>query len=222
MVESIRVLLIDESVFVLHGLTAILEGSENIVIVGAAKTYDEAIHAVRDCRPDVILLDVRLGSSSGIDLCETIRQTFPSIAILFLTACRDTDLLHSAIYAGAQGYLLKSCSGVDVVRSVRAVAEGKAAIDPALIPYVIAWIRGGVRLSRQQRIEDCSKVDYEVLSRIAAGKSTRQIAKELHATPNQIASRIQTIYKRLKISSRSEATSCFVRWRERLPRARLN
>lgn len=217
MPEQIRVLLVDDSVVVLHGLKTILEENRNIVIVGTASTHDEAITAVKQDRPDVVLLDVQVGSTSGIDLCETLRDTFPQIGICFLTAHEDRALLRAAIRAGAQGYLLKSCSGVDVGRSVEIVAEGKAVIDPILIPQVITWIRERAQLVRPKSMDDCSEADYELLSRIAAGKSNKEIAQELQATPTRIASRIQSVYKRLKISRRSEATSCFVRWREQLP-----
>lgn len=222
MSEQIRVLLVDDSVVVFHGLKTIFEENKNIVIVGTASTHDEAITAVGQHRPDVVLLDVRVGVASGIDLCETIRRTFPQISICFLTAYEDRALLRAAIRAGAQGYLLKSCSGVEVARSIAIVAEGKAVVDPTLIPQVITWIRDAAQVSRRQSIEDCSESDFELLSRIAAGKSNKEIAIELHATPAKIASRIQAIYKRLKISRRSQATSCFVRWRERLPRSMPN
>jgi two-component system response regulator DevR len=222
MPEQIRVLLVDDSVVVLHGLKTILKESRNIIVVGTASTYDEAITAVRQQKPDVVLLDVQLGSASGIDLCETLRHTFPQIGMCFLTAHEDRALLRAAIRAGAQGYLLKSCSGVEVARSIAIVAEGKAVVDPALVTQVMTWVRDGAQGSRRQSIEDCSTSDVEVLSRIAAGKSNKEIAQELHATPAKIASRIQAIYKRLKISRRSEATSCFVRWRERLPRSMPN
>lgn len=215
MQEQIRVMLVDGSMSVLHEMKRILATNRRIAIVGTARTQAEAMAVVRDCRPNVVLLDVRVGPASGIDLCETIRHTFPHIAILFVTVCRDAELLRSAIHAGAQGYLLKSCPDVDIARSVEIVAEGKAVIDPTLLSHVITWIRGGAQSSRKPRIEDRSRADYEVLSRIAAGKSNKEIAQELHATPNQIASQIQAIYKRLKISKRSEATSYFVRWRER-------
>ncbi len=222
MPEQIRVLLVDDSVVVLHGLKTILAESRNIIVVGTASTHDEAITAVGQHRPDVVLLDVQVGSVSGIDLCETLRHRFPKTSMCFLTAYEDRALLRAAIRAGAQGYLLKSCSGVEVARSIAIVAEGKAVVDPALVTQVMTWIRDSAQGSRRQSIEDCSKSDFEVLSRIAAGKSNKEIAQELHATPAKIASRIQAIYKRMKISRRSEATSCFVRWRERLPRSMPN
>lgn len=215
MSEQIRVLLVDDSALALQGLKTILEEHRNIVIVGTARTPDDAITAVRRCEPNVVLLDVYVGSASGIDLCESIRRTFPHIAILFLTAYPDTAFLRSAIHAGAQGYVLKSCSSVDIARSVEIVSEGKAVIDPRLVSHVIAWIRNRAQFSRPQGMADCSRADYEVLSRIAAGKSNKEIAQELCATPTRISSRIQAIYKRLKISRRAEATSYFVRWKEK-------
>ena len=93
MPEQIRVLLVDDSVVVLHGLKTILEENPNIIIVGTAQSHDKAITAVGQYRPDVVLLDVRVGVASGIDLCETIRQTFPQTGILFLTAYQDSAIV---------------------------------------------------------------------------------------------------------------------------------
>lgn len=177
MPEQIRVLLVDDSVVVLHGLKTILEENPNIVIVGTASTHDEAIIAVGQQQPDVVLLDVQVGSASGIDLCETLRHTFPKIGICFLTAHEDRALLRAAIRAGAQGYLLKSCSGVEVARSIAIVADRKVVVDPTLITHVMTWIRDGVQGSRRQSIEDCSKSDFEVLSRIAAGRAIKKSPK---------------------------------------------
>jgi two-component system, NarL family, response regulator DevR len=130
MPEQIRVLLVDESEGVLHEMQSILAKNENITIVGMARTQAEAMAAARECRPDVVLLDVQVGSASGIDLCKIIRRTFPKTAVLFLTACHDAKLLRSAIRAGAQGYVLKSCMNGDLANYIAIVAEGNAVIDP--------------------------------------------------------------------------------------------
>ncbi|HRI37229.1 MAG TPA: response regulator transcription factor [Nitrospira sp.] len=145
MPEQIRVLLVDDSVAVLHELKTILEENTNIVIVGTASTHDEAIIAVGQQQPDLVLLDVQVGYASGIDLCETLRDTFPKIRICFLTAHEDRALLCAAIRAGAQGYLMKSYSGVEVARSIAIVAEGKAVIDPTMAQQGMSWIRDGVQ-----------------------------------------------------------------------------
>ncbi|MBX3328696.1 MAG: response regulator transcription factor [Nitrospira sp.] len=174
---QIRVLLVDDSVFVLHGLKTILKKTRSIVIVGTARTHAEALTAFRQCRPDVVLLDVHMGAASGIGLCEAIKGAFPSVGILFLTACQDRDLFRSAINAGAQGYLLKSCSAGEIAKAVETISEGKAVIDPRLIPQVMAWIRDEVQLSRPQRTRACSKADHDVLSGMAATRVTKKSPK---------------------------------------------
>lgn len=182
---QVRVLLIDDSVFVLHRLKTILEKTRSIAIVGTARTYAEALTAFRQCQPDVVLLDVHIGAASGIGLCETIRRTVPSVGILFLTACRDTDLFRSAINAGAQGYLLKSCSAGEIAKTVEVISEGKAVIDPRLIPQVMAWIRDEVQLSRPQRMRACSKADHDVLSGLAATRATKKSPKTSMPRPTR-------------------------------------
>jgi CheY-like chemotaxis protein len=149
MPEQIRVLLVDDSVVVLHEMQSILARNQNINIVGMARTQAEAMAAVRECRPDVVLLDVQVDSASGIDLCKIIRRTFPKTAVLFLTACHDAKLLRSAIRAGAQGYVLKSCLDGDVAKYIESVSAGKAVIDPAMTEHVITWIREGVHNPRK-------------------------------------------------------------------------
>lgn len=208
--RPIRALLMDNSTLALHGLRTVLSKSSRIDIVGAARTRVEAFAAIQTYRPDVVILEVRVGNESGIDLCRAIRESHPYIGVLFFTAHDDKDLLHSAILAGAQGYVLKSASAEAVVRSIELVATGQAIMDQQLTQQVITWVRDGGRAAQEMDKSICSKDDLRLLSFVASGKTNKEIAQELNVAPGIVAARLQKIYKRLKITRRSQAARYYV------------
>lgn len=208
--QPVRVLLIDDSILTLHGLKTFLSKSSHIDIVGVARTRAEALAAIQTHRPNVVVLEVRVGQASGIDLCRTIRESRLNIGVLFFTEHDDKDLLHSAILAGAQGYLLKTAAAEDVVRSIEIVATGEAIVDHRLTQHVIAWVRDGGEATQEGTQDKCSNDDLRLLSLVASGKTNKEIAKGLNVQPNIVAARLQRIYKRLRISRRSEAVRYYV------------
>ena len=211
-----RVVLIDESSFVLEGLQVALSKSPRILVAGTARTEQEAVALVRTCQPDVVVLDVRVGRASGITLCGVIRESNPNTAVLFFTGDDDRHTLRSAILAGAQGYVLKGASEEAIVKSIEIVAAGQAIMDQRLTPQLLAWVRDGRRTAPRERVEDCSSADRRILSLIAAGQSNNEIARELNVTPSVVTGRLRAVYKRLKISRRSEAVRYFVQWEKEL------
>lgn len=99
--NPIRVLLVDDSVLTLHGLKTVLSKNSQLETVGVAKTRSEALAAIQTSSPHVVVLEVQVGQTSGIDLCRAIRESHPNIGVLFFTAHDDKNLLHAAILAGA-------------------------------------------------------------------------------------------------------------------------
>lgn len=208
--KSIRVVLIDDSMLTLHGLKTFLSKSQHIKIVGVAKTRGEVLATIETSRPDVVVLEVRVGETSGIDLCKMIREAHPRVGILFFTSHDNKDFLHAAILAGAQGYLLKTAAADAVAKSIEIVATGRAIMDQQLTQQVIAWVRDGGRSARESVEDHCSPDDLRLLSYVASGKTNKEIAQELNVTPTAVATRLQKIYKRLRISRRSEAARYYV------------
>lgn len=202
--RPVRVLLIDESIFALYGLKTLLSRRSGIRVVGAVRTEVEAFVAIEACRPDVVVLDVRVGRANGIEMCRTIRRMYPNLAVLFFALSEDRNLLRAAILAGAQGYLLKHASSESIAKSIELVSAGKAVIDQRLTQQVLTWVReGGVAPHRA--MEGCSREDLDVLSLVAAGKTNKEIAQELNVGLSVVATRLRGIYKRAGISRRAEA-----------------
>ncbi len=206
----IRVLLIDDSILTLHGLKTFLSTVPHIEILGIARTPSEAFDAIQAHQPNVVMLEARVGQVSGIDVCRAIRESHPTIGVLFFTAHDDKELLRAAIIADAHGYLLKGAAAEAVARSIEIVASGRAIMDQQLTQQVITWVRDGA-LAGQERIPySCSKDDRQLLSLVALGKTNKEIAEELNLAPRVVATRLQKVYKRLKISRRSEAARYYV------------
>jgi len=208
--EPVRVLLVDDSVLTLQGLKTFLSKNSHIDIVGIARTRADALAAIQTHRPHVVVLEVRVGQASGIDLCKTIRESHPNIGVLFFTAHDDKNLLHSAILAGAQGYILKTAPADTVAKSIQTVAGGQAIMDQQLTQQVITWVRDGAQAGQERIQYLCSKDDRQILSLVALGKTNKEIAQGLNLAPRVVATRLQRIYKRLKISRRSEAARYYV------------
>lgn len=209
--KRVHVLLVDGSIITLHGLKSYLSESNHIIVVGTARTEQAALTAVKICQPDVVVLGVRVGRASGIDICRVMRESYPKIAVLFFSEYDDKHVLQSAILAGAQGYLLEIASREALVKSIELVATGRGILDPQLTPQVMSWIRDGGRGATHKTVQGLSGQDQKVLSLVAAGRTNKEIAQELQIAQTVIAARLQKLYKRLQVSRRTEAASYFVR-----------
>lgn len=209
--KRVHVLLVDGSIITLHGLKSYLSESNHIIVVGTARTEQAALTALKICQPDVVVLGVRVGRASGIDICRVMRESYPKIAVLFFSEYDDKHVLQSAILAGAQGYLLEIASREALVKSIELVATGRGILDPQLTRQVMNWIRDGGRGATHKTVQELSGQDQKILSLVAAGKTNKEIAQELQIAQTLIAARLQKLYKRLQVSRRTEATSYFVR-----------
>ena len=212
--DHAHVLLVDASPFVLQGLQQILAKSRHVRVVGTAQSTDDALAAVQTCRPTVVVSEVQVGRASGIDLCRTIRESYPKISVLFFTNRDEQHLLRSAILAGAQGYLLKKASAEAVVRGIEVVSEGMAIMDHQLTPQIISWVKEQGRGLLFQQLNECSEDELRVLALMSAEKANKEIAQELKISPRQLSARLRALYKRLNILRRSEVVKYFVEWKQ--------
>ena len=126
----VRVFLLDDHELVRRGIRDLLWAEEDMVVVGDASSAEEALERIPQTRPDVAVLDVRLGDGSGIEVCREIRSVYPEVACVMLTSFADDEALFASIMAGAAGYVLKQIRGSDLVASIRRVAAGESLLDP--------------------------------------------------------------------------------------------
>ncbi|MDQ3716358.1 MAG: response regulator transcription factor [Actinomycetota bacterium] len=213
MAPLLRVVLVDDHPMVLEGLKAMLaRRAGEIRIVGQASNSDEAFRVVGDLRPDVVMLDVRLGQDSGLDVCHRLLARDPACRVVFLTVYDDEQYLFQALRAGAVGYLLKRVDGRQLVEHLQAVRAGEIVIDAALAGRATAsaarlaagefW--PGAHLGLTQR-------ESEVLSLMVAGHHNRAIAARLVVGEETVKSHVSSIYRKLEVSDRSAAVATALR-----------
>lgn len=211
--RPVRVVLVDDHEMVLEGLKAMLARfTGRVRVVGQAGSAEEAQSVVSGLNPDVVLCDVRLRASSGLDLCRRLTERDPGRRVLLLSVYDDEQYLYQALRAGAAGYLLKRVGGEELVRSLEQVHAGETVVDPGMAGRVASaaarldsgefW--PGARMGLSQR-------ESEVLELIVAGLSNRAIASRLVIGDETVKSHARAIYRKLGVGDRAGAVAAALR-----------
>ncbi|MDV9191068.1 response regulator transcription factor [Streptomyces sp. SR27] len=225
---SVRVFLLDDHEVVRRGVRDLLEAEPDIVVVGEAASAREALARVPAARPDVAVLDVRLGTATGgdhegVEVCRELRAELPELACLMLTSFDDDEALFDAIMAGAAGYVLKQIGGSDLVAAVRAVATGTSLLDPRLTSRVMARIREPKPEPEAVvpgELDRLSPRELEILDLIGLGLTNRQIADRLFLAEKTVKNRVSSILGKLGVGRRLQAAMIAERLRDAPGRGR--
>ena len=140
-----RIILVDDHEVVRLGLKSLLERHPQFDVVGEASSAREAMEKTELLKPDVVVMDIRLPGTSGIEACEQIVEKHPSVRVIMLTSYAEDEMLFSAIRAGASGYILKQIGSDDLVKALEAVGRGEALLDPAVTQRVFQEVRRAVK-----------------------------------------------------------------------------
>jgi two-component system response regulator DevR len=202
-----RILLVDDHEVVRLGLKALLERHPQFDIIGEASSAREALEQVANHRPDVVVMDIRLPGTSGIEACEEITSRFPETRVLMLTSYAEDEMLFSAIRAGASGYVLKQIGGEELVRALEAVARGEALLDPAVTQRVFQEVRRAVKEEEASAFVHLSQQEKHVLLLVSEGKTNREIAKLLFLGEGTVRNYVSSILSKLGVSNRAEAAA---------------
>jgi DNA-binding NarL/FixJ family response regulator len=195
--EPISILTVDDHPLLRQGLAAAIADESDMKLLGEATNGREAIEQFKQLRPDVTLMDLRMGEMSGLDAITAIRAEFPGARIIVLTTYEGDAQALSALKAGAAGYLLKSSVRKDLVDTIRAVHAGQRRIPPS-IAAVIAEHAADDALSERE---------IEILRGVAAGKSNKLIALELRIAENTVKAHMRRILPKLEANDRTHAVT---------------
>jgi two-component system, NarL family, response regulator DevR len=202
-----RILLVDDHEVVRLGLKSLLERNPQFEIVGEAASAREALEQVENNHPDVVVMDIRLPGTSGIEACEEITSRFPETRVLMLTSYAEDEMLFSAIRAGASGYILKQIGGEELVRALEAVARGEALLDPAVTQRVFQEVRRAVKEEEASAFIHLSQQEKHVLLLVSEGRTNREIAKALFLGEGTVRNYVSSILSKLGVSNRAEAAA---------------
>ncbi len=202
-----RIILVDDHELVRIGLKSLLERHPQFDVVGEAGSAREALEQVEALRPDVVVMDIRLPGTSGIDVCEQIVNQFPETKVLMLTSYAEDEMLFSAIRAGASGYVLKQIGSEDLIKAIESVGRGEALLDPAVTQRVFQEVRRAVKEEEASAFSHLSQQEKHVLLLVSEGKTNREIAKNLFLGEGTVRNYVSSILSKLSVNNRAEAAA---------------
>lgn len=203
--EKIRLLLVDDHAVVRLGLLTLLEDLSWLEIAGEAGTAAEAITAVSELQPDVVLMDIRLPDQSGIVACATITSRWPQTRVIMLTSYADDGLIRQAQQAGASCYIPKVVGNKPLIEALERMKEGELELDPTATQESIAQYRQALRERSGSKFAALSDREMRVLVEVADGKTNPQIAAALAVHEQTVCNDINTIIGKLGVDNRFEA-----------------
>ena len=210
---AVRLLLVDDHQVVLEGLSAMLASQkERVTILAATTEPEEALRLTAELAPDIVLLDVRLKGSSGLDLCRDLVDQNRAVKVVFFTVYDDEQYLFQALRLGAAGFLLKTTTAPELADHLERVMDGDVAIDPSLagrVAMTAARLQSGefwpgARLGLTQR-------ESEVLGLMVQGLSNRAIGHRLYIGEETVKSHARGVYRKLEVQDRAQAIAAALR-----------
>lgn len=209
--QPVRVMLVDDHEIVRQGIRAVIEAAGGLTVVAEASGVAEAVERAKTTLPDVVVMDVRLADGSGIEATREIRATRPETRVVMLTSFADDEALFASIMAGAAGYVLKQVRSNDLVRSIKAVADGQSLLDPAVTGAVLERLRKGKQLMMDPKLARLSPQEERILGLVADGKTNKEIGEELKLAEKTVKNYVSAILSKLEVSRRAEAAAYLAR-----------
>lgn len=209
MVDKIRIVLIDDHTLFRSGVRSLLVRREGFEVAGEASDGLEGVKRVRALKPDVVLLDLHMRGTSGLETLRLIREEVPTVCVLMLTVSEDAEDLLEALRAGATGYLLKNIETDALADAIRRAAQGESVVSPQLTGKLIAGVRQPVAtpppVVAPTALDRLTPREREILGALARGESNKEIARSFDLAESTVKIHVQNILKKLALSSRVQA-----------------
>ena len=200
--ESIRILIADDSTTFRKGLLTLLKSIPDTQVVGEAISGEEAILLAGRLQPDIILMDLKMHDLNGIEATRQIVQTSPHIGILILTMFQDDDSVFAAMRAGARGYILKGANQDEILRAIRAVESGEAIFSRVIAQRLMHFFS----VARPAQVfPELTEREHEILALIAQGYKNAEIAERFTLSPKTVRNHVSNIFSKLQVADRAQA-----------------
>lgn len=208
--QPITVLLVDDQPLLRMGFRLILEGEDDLSIVGEASDGADAVRQVRDLKPDVVLMDVRMPVLDGIEATRAITATGASARVIILTTFDVDEYAFAGLQAGASAFLLKDVAPAELIQAVRVVASGDAVVAPRVTQRLLeTYVRGAARPAastpRDPLLEDLTPRETEMLEAMAEGLSNAEIAHRYFLSEATVKTHVRRILTKLHLRDRVQA-----------------
>jgi DNA-binding NarL/FixJ family response regulator len=203
----IRILIVDDHPLMREGMRALVSSYADIEVAGEAADGEEAHRKVLRTKPDVVVMDLHMPGTNGVDATRTILQAAPTTRVLVLTMFEDDESVFAAMRAGASGYLIKGAQQEEIILAIRSVAAGQAIFGPTVAMRIIAYFSAAPATARHsaEPFPELTTREREVLDLIAAGRPNNAIARTLVISTKTVSNHISAIFAKLQVADRAEA-----------------
>ena len=206
MAESIRILIADDHLIVREGLRLILETEDGFDLVGEASNGAEAVSLATSLKPDVILMDLRMPGVDGLTAIERLQAEQPQIPVVILTTYNEDEMIMRGLKAGARGYLLKDTGREALFNTIKAAARGETLLKPEIITRLLGYSTPSKQPANTQgQNSGLTERELQILSAVARGERSKEIANELGITERTVKAHLASIYNKLGVDSRAAA-----------------
>jgi DNA-binding NarL/FixJ family response regulator len=202
----LRIVVVDDHPVFRMGMVALLASLAGFEVVGEAESAGEAVSVVDGLggRVDVVIMDLHLGESSGVDATRELTRRHPAVGVLVVTMLDDDDSVFASMRAGARGYLLKGADPGEIERAVRSVANGEVLLGPKVAARAVAYL-SGARGAAPSPFPELTEREAEVLDLVARGLDNAAIARRLSLSPKTVRNHLSNILTKLQVVDRSQA-----------------
>ena len=207
-----RILIVDDHPMIREGLRALISRERDLIVCGEAETAGQALDAVANLKPDLVLADITLPGRNGIELIKDICALQHAMLILVISMHDESLYAERVLRAGARGYIMKQESGPTMMQAIRQVLAGRIYLSDKMSAQILEYAAG--KRTKASPIERLSDREWEVFQLIGRGKSTIQIAEELHLSTKTVEAHRAHVKKKLDLRTMPELISFASRWVE--------
>jgi DNA-binding NarL/FixJ family response regulator len=200
----IRVLIADDHALFRYGIKAMLASEQGFELAGEASSGEEAVKLAAELRPDIVLMDIQMPGLNGIEATRRIVKADPGIGVVVVTMFEEDDSVFAAMRAGARGYVLKGGDADEVVRVVRAVAQGEAHFGPDVARRLMSFF-STPRHAPTEAFPQLTAREGEVLDLIARGLNNVEIARRLYLSQKTVRNHVSNVFLKLQVADRPQA-----------------
>jgi NarL family two-component system response regulator LiaR len=207
-----KILICDDQDMIREGLSLILSANPNFEVIATAEDGAKAVELIKQDKPDIVLMDLKMPVMDGVQATETIKRLFPDVKVLILTTHSDDNWLFDAIRSGANGYLLKDAPSEDLVKAIQAVMAGDTPVDPQMTRKLFDYISQNHPTPDARFVNQLNERELEILRLLARGYSNSRIAETVHLSEGTVRNYISTIFIKLDVTDRTQAALLALRY----------
>jgi DNA-binding NarL/FixJ family response regulator len=200
-----KIIICDDQAVVRDGLELLLKLERDFAVVGSAADGAEAVELTARLAPDLVLMDLKMPGTNGIEATRQIRAHFPAVKVLVLTTYDDEEWVFDALRAGASGYLLKDTPREEIVRAIRGTLEGKTFVDPGVAGKLIDQVTSRQVQPETLLTRKLTEREVDVLKLVARGLNNPEIAERLHLSEGTVRNHVSAILSKLEVTDRTQA-----------------